>query len=316
MSDHSNWPSLLNRLGTLSDLARLRAMRLLQQEELSVGELARALQLPQSTISRHLKLLHAGGWVSKRAEGTASLYRIDEAALDDASRELWSLATRQLGPHPTLEQDDQRLEAVLADRQVDSKAFFGRVGGEWDQLRHELFGDRFTAEALLGLLTADWIVADLGCGTGNAAEQIAPFVKKVIAIDREDAMLEAARKRLAGVSNIEFRAGDIQALPLQDEEVDASLFFLVLHHVAEPLEAVAEAARSVRPGGAVLIVDMVEHDRDIYRNTMGHRHLGFGEEIIAGWAAEVGLTLGRYHRLRPDTSRSGPGLFAAALRKP
>ncbi len=306
---------LLSRLAALNDLVRLRMLRLLKREELSVGELARALQLPQSTVSRHLKLLHDGGWAMKRTEGTASLYRVDEHSLDPASRDLWKLVEAQIGSTPTFDEDDARVAEVIADRRTDSRAFFGRVAGEWDHLRRELFGERFTADALLTLLPADWVVADLGCGTGNASEFIAPVVKRVIAVDREPAMLEAARQHLAGFDNVEFRQGELTDLPLQDKEVDVAMIFLVLHHVPQPQQAMIEVARVVKPGGIVLIVDMMRHDRESYRHTMGHQHLGFEERDVHAWAKSARLGDVRFRRLRPDTDSKGPGLFAATMRK-
>lgn len=309
-----NFP-LLQRLSALGDVARLRILRLLDREELSVGELAKALQLPQSTVSRHLKLLHDGGWVTKRASGTASLYRVTEPSLLPQMRELWQVARSQLGDSPTLQQDDARLDEVLAERRVDSRSFFGQIGGEWDALRRELFGETFTANALLSLLQQDWVVADIGCGTGDASEQIAPHVKKVVAIDREPAMLDAARKRLVGLDNVEFRKGEVANLPLRDEEIDVAMIFLVLIHLEAPGEALREIARTLRPGGFVLAVDMVPHNRESYHHTMGHKHLGFDEKQVRSWAKAAGLGQVRYRRLRPNTSSKGPGLFVATMRK-
>jgi len=306
---------LLHRLTTLSDVARLRVLRLLDRQELSVGELAKTLQLPQSTVSRHLKLLHDGGWIIKRTEGTASLYRIADTSLDAHARDLWSLTRIQLGDSPTFHQDDARLDEVLAERRTDSKSFFGRVGGSWDDLRRDLFGEGFTASALLSLISSDWIVADLGCGTGNAAEQLAPLVKKVIAVDREPAMLEAARKRLAGLTNIDFKQGELTALPIESESLDVALVFLVLHHVLQPAQAFTEIARAIKPGGTLLIVDMLSHDRETYRHTMGHQHLGFDEKQLRTWAKAAGLRDLKYRPLRPDMDSKGPGLFTATLRK-
>ncbi len=309
---------LLQRLSALNDAVRLRILRLLDREELSVGELARALQLPQSTVSRHLKLLHQGGWAIKRSEGTASLYRVAEPSLDQATRDLWKIAREQLNGSPTsttFQQDDARLAGVLAERATDSRTFFGRVAGEWDHLRSDLFGERFTAEALLGLIDPEWIVADIGCGTGNAAEQLSPHVTKVIAIDREPAMLESARKRLKDRDNIDFRQGDLTRLPLKDAEVDAAIMVLLLHHVPDPSAAIAEVARVLRRGGTALIVDMVAHDRARYRHPMGHVHLGFDEKHVRAWAKAAGLKFVRYQRQRPDTESTGPDTFVATMRK-
>lgn len=308
---------LLSRLSALNDPLRLRIMRILEREELSVGELARALQLPQSTVSRHLKLLHDGGWVIRRSEGTASLYRVSEPSLDPALRELWLVSRQQLqtAPAPTFAQDDARLIGVLNERATDSRSFFGRVAGEWDHLRSDLFGERFTAEAMLALLDPEWVIADVGCGTGNVSEQLSPYVRKVIAIDREPAMLDSARKRLKGFGNIEFRQGEMTRLPLKDGEVDAAIAVLVLHHLQEPAQAIAEIARGVTRGGTVLVVDMVTHDRASYRHTMGHVHLGFDDKQVRAWAKSAGLKFSRYQRLRPDTQASGPDMFVATLKK-
>ncbi|UCD76826.1 MAG: metalloregulator ArsR/SmtB family transcription factor [Phycisphaerales bacterium] len=316
MKSSSEPPPLISRLTTLSDLARLRILRLLSRQELSVGELAKALQTPQSTVSRHLKLLHDGGWITKRSEGTASLYRLVEESLQPEAKELWRLARNQMGTTHTFEEDDARLVEVLAERREDSKTFFGRVGSEWDHLRRDLFGDQFTTEALLGLVTSEWVVADVGCGSGNAAEFLAPFVKKVIAIDREPAMLDAARQRLAEYDNIEFRGGDMANLPVADGELDAAAVYLVMHHLKDPQSAVLEIARALKPGGRLLIVDMVAHDRESYRHTMGHEHLGFEMAEIEAWAAAADLQLLHDRRLRPATDAKGPGLFVATMRKP
>ena len=309
-------PPLLDWLTALTDLARLRILRLVETEELSVGELAKAVQLPQSTVSRHLKVLHDGGWIVRRTAGTASLYRLDREALESDARQLWTLIRDRLGPSSALDEDDRRLAKVLAERRTDSQAFFGRIGGEWDQLRRELFGHAFTAEALLDLLPGDWVVADLGCGTGNAAEMLAPVVAKIIAVDREAAMIDAARKRLAGFDNVEFRQGDLMnRLPIADREVDAAMVFLVMVYLPQPQQAIEEMARILRPGGVILLADMLPHDRESYRHTMGHLHLGFAARQVEQWAGAAGLGEVRYRHLRPDTQAKGPGLFVATMRK-
>jgi ArsR family transcriptional regulator len=173
----------LSRLAVLSEPDRLRALRVLEAEELSVGELANTLQLPQSTVSRHLKLLMDGGWLMRRSVGTATLYRLilDDMSLD--ARELWLVVRKQMGDTAELREDQRRLAGVIAERKVDSQAFFGRVVGEWDELRARLFGTDFTLRAMLALLPPEWAVADLGCGTGNAAELLAPNVERVVAVD-------------------------------------------------------------------------------------------------------------------------------------
>lgn len=297
----------------------MRALRVLEAKELSVGELANTLQLPQSTVSRHLKVMMDGGWLNRRTVGTATLYRmiLDDLSID--SRELWLLVRKQMGETPKLREDQRRLAGVIAERKVDSQAFFGRVAGEWDELRARLFGTDFTLRALLTLLPSDWVVADLGCGTGNAAELLAPNVERVVAVDLSDPMLEAARKRLKGCDNVQFAAGPLEKLPLKDKSVDAAVCVLVLHHVQDPLSALREMRRILRTdrgGGTALVVDMVEHNREEYRHTMGHRRLGFPERGMKELLKEAGFDRSRVQLLSVDIQARGPGLFAATGRVP
>jgi len=315
MSSRSDAPPLLKRLNALADLSRLRVLRMLEKNELSVGELARALQMPQSTISRHLKTLHEGRWIEKRSEGTASMFRLIRKELEPGAEKLWEAARGQIGNGPTIREDDSRLAAVLAERRQDSQTFFGRLGKEWTQIRASLFGDHFTAEALLSFINRDWVVADLGCGTGSGADFLAPYVKKIIAVDRESAMLEAASNRLKEFDNIEFRLGELSKLPIDEAEVDAAMIVLVMHHIDDPIPTLRDAARTLKPGGLVLIVDMVAHDRTSYRQTMGHLHQGFDEATVRGWAEVADLHDVFYRRLPPDTDAKGPGLFVATMRK-
>jgi ArsR family transcriptional regulator len=318
------------QLAALGDPVRLRVLRLLEREELSVGELARVLQLPQSTVSRHLKILSeapgttadGNGWLARRSEGTATLYRLVLDDLTPESRQMWMTIREQLGSareaelSPELSEDARRLTGVLADRRTDTQSFFGRVAGEWDGVRAELFGQAFTLFSLLNLLPPDWIVADLGCGTGNAAEVLAPAVKKVIAVDQSEPMLAAARKRLAGMGNVEFLRGELESLPIETGSVDAAVCVLVLHHLPEPSAAIAEMARILRPGGVAMVVDMVSHTREAYRRTMGHRWQGFGVPEMIRWLSEAGLERSRFNVLPPDSGAKGPGLFACSAFKP
>ena len=310
------------RLAALSDSVRLRVLRLLEREELAVGEVARVVQLPQSTVSRHLKVLADGGWIAKRTEGTAAFYRLTIDDLPTSSRGLW-LAVRDLIKSPDAkksgmdgEEDLRRLASVLAERREDSLGYFGRLAGQWDDVRTELFGSRFTPLGLLSLLSREWVVADLGCGTGNASELLAPLVKRVIAVDQSQPMIVAAKKRLEGVKNVEFLEGELTKLPLKDASVDVAVCFLVLHHVEKPGDAVREMRRIVRPGGTALVVDMVEHDRAIYRHSMGHRWLGFSTEQMNTFMAAAGFERARYAALVSDPGAKGPGLFACTGHAP
>lgn len=303
---------LSDRLASLSELIRLRIGRLLAAQELSVGELSRVLQAPQSTVSRHLRVLSEAGWLARRADGTATFYRLSDAELEPGMRGLWVAVAGQFDQDDaTLAEDDRRVQSVLAERRTDSLAFFGRVAGQWDAVRQEMFGDSFAAQALLAFLPAEWEVADLGCGTGFASEALAQVVKRVVCVDQSGPMLDAARKRLRDFDNVEFMQGPIEALPLEDACVDAALCMLVLHYLDSPQDGICEMRRVLRPGGRALIVDMFAHGRGEYRNTMGHKHLGFAPEQIEAFCREAGFDQVRIIPLPSNPEAKGPGLFAA-----
>lgn len=309
-------PQIFERMSALADSTRSRLLLVLDRHELTVGELCAVLQLPQSTVSRHLKTLSDEAWVSSRAEGTSRRYRMSADRLEPAARRLWTLVREQVSTLPAADQDAQRLRSVLAARSTRSQEFFSTAAGQWDRLREELFGRRADLMGLLGLLDPGWTVGDLGCGTGQVSASLAPFVRRVVAVDGSAAMLGAARTRLAGIDTVEVRAGELEALPVDDGELDAALLFLVLHYAAEPADALAEARRALKPGGVLLVVDMAPHDREDYRQTMGHVWLGFGGEQLEGWLRETGFGAVRYVPLPADPAAKGPTLFAARATAP
>jgi ArsR family transcriptional regulator len=280
----------------------------LERQELTVSELCGVLQLPQSTVSRHLKLLSDADLVASRREGTSRYYSL---AMDPAQAELWQLARRELVERPAAAQDLRRLEGVLAERSAASREFFAGAAAAWDRLRDDLFGDQFYFRALLGLLPRSWIIGDLGCGTGAVAAALAPHVAHVIGVDASQEMLDAAGCAAPG-SNVEFRRGSLEALPIETATLDAATLVLVLHHLAAPGEALAEGSRVLKPGGRLLIVDMAPHEREEYRQQMGHVWLGFSEEQIQRLLEQAGFDDVRYQALPVIADARGPALFAAS----
>lgn len=311
----ANTPTIFDRMSALSDTTRSRLLLVLEEHELTVSELCAVLQLPQSTVSRHLKVLLDEGWVVSHAEGTSRRYRMLPDRLEPSARRLWNLVREQVSATPFAEHDAQRVQGVLARRRTRSQEFFSSAAGEWDRLRAELFGRRMDLLALLALVDPDWTVGDLGCGTGQMAESLAPFVRRVVAVDESTAMLAAARKRLEGTENVEVRRGTVEGLPIDEGELDAAILFLVFSYLAEPGAAVREAARALRPGGRLLVVDMMPHQREEYRHQMGHLWQGFSREQLAEWFEEAGFWGFRYHPLPADPDATGPVLFAASGRR-
>jgi len=297
----------------LADATRCRLLLALERQELTVGELATALQLPQSTVSRHLKILADQHWIASRAEGASRWYRRNPT-LDADMRALWDIVRVALGSTPASLQDAARIDAVISARRAGTQAFFATASAEWDAMRNDMFGARADLSAALALLDESLIVGDLGCGTGALAAALAPHVAHVHAIDASPAMLSAASSRLAACRNVTLSEGTLEALPLGDASLDAAVLMLVLHHVADPLRALRDVRRVLRPNGRLLIADMRPHAQERYREQMGHVWLGFDPQELTAWLHAAGFTNVRYVPLPVDPDATGPALFSATAR--
>ncbi|MDX2193984.1 MAG: metalloregulator ArsR/SmtB family transcription factor [Gemmatimonadales bacterium] len=298
---------------TLADGTRTRLLALLERHELAVSELCQAVQLPQSTVSRHLKVLADERWLISRPDGTSRKYRMAEE-LPAASRRLWELVRDQLPGDLEVAQDAERLRSVLAERRSRTRAFFDSAATRWDAVRQEQFGAHLDAAVLAALADDGWTVADLGCGTGRLLAALAPHVRRVIGVDGSREMLEAARGATAELANVELHQGELDALPLPDGAADLAVLGLVLHHLPDPARVVAEAARVLAPGGRLVVVDMLAHAREEYRITMDHQWLGFAAPQVLGWFRQAGLEAGRVVPLPADPAAKGPMLFVASGR--
>lgn len=305
-------PPILDHLSALGDETRTRILALLERGELTVSELRDAVQLPQPTVSRHLRTLAADGWVVSRAEGRNRHYRLSPA-LDGASLELWRIVREDLGTHAIYAADAERVRGVLAERHRRAATFFAGVADRWDDLRVQLFGSRAELLPLFALLDERWTVGDLGAGTGALAALLAPFVKRVVGVDRSDAMLAAARRRLEGVDNVELRLGDLETLPVGDGELDLAVLSLVLHYVVDPPDVLQEVHRVLRPGGRVLLVEMRAHERGAeYAEEMGHVWPGFDPDRMVRWMRDAGFQNVQCRPMPPDPAAGGPLVFVAS----
>jgi ubiquinone/menaquinone biosynthesis C-methylase UbiE/DNA-binding transcriptional ArsR family regulator len=307
--------SLMSWMESLADPTRLRLLRILERHELGVVELCGVLQSPQSTISRHLKILLDEGWLRSQRQGTSHFYRFIFDELDLARRRLWMVVREQTESWATVAQDRLRLTALLREKRQetrDSRAFFAGAAGQWDKLRGELYGDRFTTAAMLALLPPTSVVADLGCGTGRLLEEIAPYVGRAIGVDNSPAMLKAAKKRTAELQNVDLRAGELQSLPISDGECDAAMLLLALTYVAEPVVVLKEAARVLKPGGRVVIVDLLPHDRDDFRRQMDQLSMGIESENMKEMLYSAGFAESQIRPLPPESEAKGPALFLAS----
>jgi len=307
---------------TLADPTRVRILRLLEQEELIVGELMDILGMAQSRVSRHLAVLREAGLLSDRRDGTFVAYRL---VLPESGpwREAWMLSRKNLASDPTAERDDTLLRRALAARKSSTRGrnFFDSVGPEWDALRRVLGDDLLRARATAALVEPGLRVADIGTGTGILALELASLGLDVVAIDQSEAMLDAARRKWEAVESdehgsVEFRAGNAHDLPLESGSLDAAFGHMVLHSLEEPERAIAEMARIVRPGGQVIVVDFMPHDHEWMKQELGLVWLGFELRDVGAWLEAAGLETPRIHQQEPDAKRDLPASFVASARKP
>lgn len=305
---------LLAWMGGLADPTRIRILHLLERQELGVVELCAALRLPQSTVSRHLKVLSGDGWLQARTRGTSRLYRMAEG-VDGGARKLWRLAREQSAAWPALTQDRLRLARILEDRHAEADRFFAGAAADWERLRVELYGSAYVAEAILALLPAGWTVADLGCGTGDFAARLACQVARVQAVDRSTAMLKTAERRHGHLPNLTFWPCELGDLVLPDESCDAAFLTLVLTYQEDPAPVLREAARILRPGGQLAVVDLAPHGDDAFRRRLNQARDGFAPAEIAALCRDAGLAAAS-RALPIEPGQKGPGLFLARAQKP
>jgi len=276
--------ALTTALKLLSDPTRLRLCGLLARNELAVQELVAATGLQQSRISNHLALLKRAGLVQDRREGTWSFHRLVEPATGGGlSSELHAAVLLPWLASPEGQADQQALQAVLEQRRERSRQAHDRLAGDWE-VGQGLWRGSLPAELLAQALPAQLVVADLGCGTGFLTTRLVATGASVIAVDHSERMLDAARgKQLSG--SVDFRKGELDALPIGDGQVDVAFANLVWHHLPDLQAAAAEVARVLRPGGGVVISDLLPHEADWMRTAMGDLRLGLKpEQVIAALA--------------------------------
>ncbi len=282
--------STLYRL--LGDEARLRLLRVLRRERLNVTELTGILGLAQSGVSRHLGLLKEAGLVVEERDAGYSYYRAAPSIDETTHPGLWNVLEAQFDAadeDAAVRADEARLQEVLRVR----KENFDMHGGADTRDARQLVPGRSWAawSRAIGLLLPPMRVADLGCGEGYLTIEAARWARQVVAVDRSDVVLNRAKAlaRRRRVSNVVWKRGELEKLPLKDAIVDVALLSQALHHATSPARAVAEAARITVPGGRVLILDLREHREDWVKAKLGDRALGFNDGELKRMLATAGL---------------------------
>jgi len=271
----------------LGDEARLRLLRVLAHERLNVTELTGVLGLAQSGVSRHLGLLKDAGLVAEEREGGFSFYRL--GPLDEPLRRMLDREFDSASADPAARADAARLQEVLRLRKEN---FESHAGPDTRDARQLVPGRSWAAwSRALGLLLPPVTVADLGCGEGYLTMEAARWALRVIAVDRSAAVLERARAlaRRRRVSNVLWKKGELEKLPIADAAVDVAMLSQALHHAHDPERALAEAVRVTRPDGRVLILDLRSHQEEWVRAKLGDRRLGFEDAELMRLLEDAGL---------------------------
>ncbi|MBN9689520.1 MAG: ArsR family transcriptional regulator [Verrucomicrobia bacterium] len=280
--------STLRALRALADPTRLRLIALLETEELSVNELQEITRLGQSRISTHLGLLAETGFVSARREGKRTFYRL--TASSPEFQEFAKVAFRGAQELPDHSADVVNLRRVVARRSEQAQQYFNQVAGRFDRS----YGPGRSWQAfghLLLRVLPPLVVADLGSGEGLLSELLARRCRKVIAVDNSEKMVEygAAKAEKNGLSNLEFRLGDLETPPIEPASVDLVILSQALHHAEDPARALKSACAILKPGGQLMLLDLVKHRFERARELYGDRWLGFAEADLQGWLEAAGF---------------------------
>ena len=300
LKNHLLMLNLVDSLKAAAEPTRLRILSLCAGGELAVSEITQILAQSQPRVSRHLKILADAGLLIPMREGNWTFYRLERTENPVAAAVLALVPADD----PILTQDQVRLAQVRERRRAEAEIYFNTHAQSWDAIRR-LHIDASQVEAMLLRQVPDGAfdsLLDVGTGTGEVLALLAPRVQQAIGLDISRDMLAVARDHItgAGLSYVSLRLGDMYALPVPDHSVDLVTVHLVLHFADTPERVVAEAARVLRPGGRIIVVDFAQHTREELRTRHAHRRLGFTEAEVGDWFAQCGLQMTRGEALPGD----------------
>lgn len=277
----------------LADETRLRLLNILNQHELNVNEIVEIMQMGQSRISRHLKILADSSLVTFRRDGLWVFYSV---ARDGAGRRLVDSIEFLFSSDPFFTEDIHRAHDVIAERARHSVRFFDSVATDWTRMRRELLGNFDLSAEIVRRISSQGVIVDLGCGSGELLPLLAKCGCHVIGVDRSMKMLEEARKQFERQHlAIDLRIGELEHLPLREHEADTVILNMVLHHLHSPLVCLREVYRVLNERGTVIIAEFLDHQNEELRRRYHDRWLGFSQEDITGWLSECNFTIRENH---------------------
>lgn len=270
----------------LADETRAKLVNVLLEYELNVGEIVQVMEMGQSRISRHLKILSDSGLVDVRREGLWAFYRASD---EGPGRDFLDGVSSLFEDDTDLKRDRNRAEKVIRERTAATRQFFDDIAPEWDRMTAEVLGDLDLSKEIQARLPKCNCAADIGCGPGDMLEILAGVSDQVIGVDNSPKMLELAEERFSDDANMSLRIGETTHLPLRDLEADCTVMSLVLHHLARPVDAIREANRIMKQGGKLLVAEFDQHENEVMRSEYGDRRLGIPREKMAGWMEQEGF---------------------------
>jgi ArsR family transcriptional regulator len=272
----------------LCDDTRLRLANVLNHYELNVNQIVAVMQMGQSRISRHLKILTDGGFIRARRDGMRTYYSAEKQGEGfrflEAVRYIFS-------EDPSFDKDLKSAKRVFDESHRETMRFFEAIAEDWEGLKETIFGGFDLSALIVRHLTPIGTVVDLGCGTGDLLAHLRNRASRVIGVDRSSKMLEEAQKNLGGSqSAIDLRLGGIEHLPLRDSEADGAVVNMVLHHLSSPPSVFIEVNRILKMEGQFLIIDFLKHEDEEMRTTYGDHWLGFNPDEVGTWLKESGFS--------------------------
>lgn len=298
----------------LSDSLRLRLLDVLSRGELTVQDLTAILDLGQSKVSHHLKLLTEAGVLAVKPQGTWNYYRIVED--NTLFSFLWAEILPRFESLPAHRTDMAALNLFRERRRRQNLEFFEQHAQDWDDLAQNVLPTPDYRSDLLKLIPDGCVVAELGVGTGGLLSQLVNRSNRLVGIDHSAAMLAEARRRLTSVGkSCDLRLGEFAHLPLADSEIDIALMNMVLHHVQQPVEVLREVFRVLKPEGKIVIADLLQHQHDAVRSSMADIWLGFQPDELSTWLSEAGFVVEKIEQLDGKTGEYSILLVVARTEK-
>ncbi|MFH0974413.1 MAG: metalloregulator ArsR/SmtB family transcription factor [Spirochaetota bacterium] len=278
-----------NYFKALSDNTRLRLFNILFHYELNVNEIVSVFNMSQPRISRHLKILLDSGLVKYRRDGLWIFY---SAANNGNSLPFIKSIKNLLTPENELKPDIEKCRKIVESRSSETTRFFDKVAGNWSKLKQNITGDFDINKIIAQYMKSCKLAVDVGCGTGDLIPTLLQHAENVIGVDRSAKMLEQAKRILfADADRLSLRLGDLEHLPLSDNEADFAVANMVLHHLSSPSEAINEISRVLRKKGSFVIVDLLKHSNETMRTKYGDRWLGFEKNEIENWLINTEFSL-------------------------